>query len=357
MTAPVTLFRPGITKVPVGGVAIVSVYGPVQGGFLTNPVSAADQDIPQAEVLYVDVTGADATLGETATTVPIQPGGTFIIPNQTTSVSVNAATSGHSFSGVVFQSPPPFPPTPQVGTFPPAGPVTLTKNIPSYLYQEYNDDEDLQAFVGSYNALAQGYVDWFVQTPLAVYTDPSITGSLLDWVAAGLYGMRRPALSSGRGRFEGPYNTIPYNFFLPLNGLKKIGPSDVTVTSDDIFKRILTWNLYRGDGNVFSIRWLKRRVMRFLTGPNGTAPNVPDTSPISITVGAGIIVIRITVGTRAIVNGPYNKGIAWNRLAYNQMTTLFTPKGTPLPFESVLKEAVESGVLQLPFQYLFLVSV
>lgn len=356
MTAkPQALFPPAASIVPIGGVPVVAAYGPLLGGFLQNPIKAQDQDIAIAEVLYVDLINP-AALEENDTTQALQPGQTFNIPaNFTGNVSVNAATSGHRFSAVVIQTTPPFPPTPQTGVFPPAGPTSLTKVIPSYLYQQYKADAACQAFVDAYNAFAQGYVDWFNQTPLPVYTNPAIAGALLDWVALGLYGIARPALSSGRRRVIGPYNTWAPNT-LPLNVQRILGPTDVVVTSDDIFKRILTWNLYRGDGITFNIRWLKRRIMRFLIGVNGTAPNVDNTSPISVTIGPGIISIQISQGTRKIVGGALYNRFMFNGMPLNRLITQFVPGPSPLPNENVLKEAIDSGVLQLPFQYEYVVS-
>ena len=43
--------------------------------------------------------------------------------------------------------------------------VPLASTIKSYLYQEYAQDNDLQAFVDAYNAIAQGYQDWFNANP------------------------------------------------------------------------------------------------------------------------------------------------------------------------------------------------
>jgi len=356
MTA-VYLYPPAATTVTVGGEAITAVYGPVLGGFLVNPATIQDQNIPVLEVLYVDIYGP-ATLGESPTTIPLQPGQTFIIPNQTTSVSVNAKTSGHRFSGVIYQGQTPPVPTPQPGTFPPSGPTTLTEVIPSYLYQQYNDDDDLQAFVAAYNALAQGYVTWFAVVGLAVYTGPLIVGSLLDWVAQGIYGFVRPALASGLNRDIGPYNTWAFNT-LAYDKRQRVGPRNVTVTSDDIFKRIITWNFYKGDGNTFNVRWLKRRIMRFLIGTNGTAPNVDQTYPISVTFGPGVIAIRITVGTRVATGGMLYDRFGFNGRGYtfNSLQTKFTPGPTQLPFEPIFKEAMLSGALQIPFQYNVIVEV
>lgn len=352
----ISLYKTATSIVRDGGVPATAMFGPVAGGFVENPRRASDQGLEIAEVLYVDITG-DATLGESPTSIPLQPGQRFtVIPGQTTNVSVNAATSGHRFSGVVYQPPTPFPPAPQPGAFPPPGPTTLTVTIPAYLYREYADDEDLQAFVRAYNDLTQSYVSWFADIGLPVYTGTQIGGQLLDWVAEGLYGMVRPSLSSGRNRDVGPLNTYAYNT-LPLNKRKKVGPSNITVTTDDVFKRIMTWNFYKGDGNRFNVRWLKRRVMRFLIGENGSAPNIDQTYSVSVTFGDGLVSVRIAVGTREITGGALCNRFAFNSMPYNGLRTRFVPGPSPLPFSSVLKEAIESGVLILPFQYQFSVSV
>ena len=53
----------------------------------------------------------------------------------------------------------------------------LEQIIPMYLYQQYADDSDLQAFVSTFNTLAQGYLSWFTDfyqaTPLG-FTHPPI---------------------------------------------------------------------------------------------------------------------------------------------------------------------------------------
>lgn len=347
----ISIYPLALSEVPVGGVAVTAAYGPIVGGIILNPLQASDEGIPDDEILFVDITGP-AFLGETETTFALLPGATYTIPSGlTANVSVNAATSGHRFSGIVFQPPTPFPPVPQPSTFPPDGPTTLTQTIPSYLYQQYADDDDLQAFITSYNSLVQGYVNWFATALLPVYTSPAVFGALLDWVAEGLYGMERPSLSSGLNRTKGPLNTYAYNT-LPLNRRKLVGPTDVTVTSDDVFKRIMTWNFYKGDGNVFSIKWLKRRILRFLTGENGTAPNIDSTYNISVTTGPGVISIKVNAGTRTITGGALYNRTGFNRVAYNSLQTIFHPDpSAQYPLQSVLKEALDSGVLQVPFQY------
>lgn len=254
---------------------------------------------------------------------------------------------------------PQFPPTPQSGTFPPPGPTTLTAPIPSYVYQQYADDSDLQAFANAYNALAQVYVTWFATVPIAIYTNPVIAGALLDWVAQGIYGFVRPILSSGKFTSKGPFNTYAFNTF-PLDKLKLIGPKNVAATSDDIFKRCMTWNFYKGDGTRFNVRWLKRRIMRFLLGVNGTAPNIDQTYTVSVAFGANNLVsIKISAGSRTITGGALYNRFAFNSRSalFNGLRTRFNPAPAQLPNEAILQEAIVSGVLQLPFQYTFLVTI
>jgi len=345
---------PGGTFTPIGTIRgpLTIAYGPIAGGVITNPLLASDQGIENPEVLYVNCVGA-ANSAEDITTIPLQPGQSFNIPpGQTTNVSVNAATPGHRFSAVIFQVGPPYPPTPTPGDFPPPGPTTVTQIIPSYLYVQYNDDDDLQAWVAAYNSLAQGYCDWFTNVALPVYTGPMIVGPLLDLVAQGIYGVVRPALASGLNRDLGPFNTYAYNV-LEFNQRKLVGPTNVAATSDDVFKRIITWNFYKGDGNVFSVPWLKRRVMRFLTGANGTAPNIDNSDFVSVSYAPpNAISIRISVGTRRILGGALFNRFGFNEFDYNGLRTLYVPPaGAPFPLAPVFKEAMDAGVLQMPFQY------
>ena len=201
----------------------------------------------------------------------------------------------------------------------------VTKVIPSYLYTQYADDEDLQTFVAVQNSLTQQYIDWFNQTPLPVYTDAAISGLLLDWIAAGLYGLRRPTLSSGKYKTLGPLNTVTPNTFA-LNASKKISSGTYFATNDDIFKRCLTWAFYKADGKTFSIRWLKRRVMRFLAGTNGTSDTIAETDQISVTfTGPAEVTITILAGAIDVSTA------------------------------EIFKEAVDSGALEMPFQFTFVV--
>jgi len=240
--------------------------------------------------------------------------------------------------------------------FPPAGPVTLSQVIPSYLYKQYEDDENLQALVAAFNGMAQGYVDWFKSVNLPVYTSGTIFGALLDWVAQGLYGISRPLLPSGLTQAIGTLNTYTLNR-LTLNTYQIIGSTNYYATTDDVFKRIITWHFYKGDGKVFDIRWLKRRVMRFLIGANGTAPEIDNTYQISISFGVGNQVnIRIIQDITSATGGAFPNGMQLNTTPLNAITTV-SQRFPAFEMSPVFKAAVESGVLELPFQFTWVVDV
>lgn len=167
--------------------------------------------------------------------------------------------------------------------------LPLQDVIYSYLYLQYSDDQDLQAFVASQNSLAQGYLDWFNSTPLGLYTSPNINGPLLDWIGNGVYGISRPVLSNQSSSMIAGYNSAAYNT-VPYNGGTFTSSGSATLASDDIYKRAMTWDLYRGDGQVFTMGWLKNRVNRFLNGVNGTDYPVLNDPP-SITVSGTVFTI------------------------------------------------------------------
>jgi len=199
--------------------------------------------------------------------------------------------------------------------------LPLQNCIPSYLFFQYSDDQDLQAFVSSFNSLSQGYLDWFNQTPLGLYTSPNINGPLLDWIGNGLYDISRPVLSSQTSSTLAGYNTSPYDT-TALNYLNFSSSGTSAIASDDIYKRVLTWHLYRGDGQIFTIGWLKNRVNRFLNGTNGEDYPVLNNPP-SITVSGNTFTIY--VGTDAI--------------------------------SFAFQELLSSQLLALPFQYNFICVV
>jgi hypothetical protein len=323
MVDKVTPYAAAATEVEVAGQSVIVAYAQALGGVIANPSSATEQGIAVVEVLFYSFVG-DATPYESPTTFPLQPGDSVKIPaNSVYPVSVNALTAGHKFSAYIIQPAPVYPPDPVPGTFPPAASTALQKIIPSYLYEQYKDDEDLQAFVRAYNESQQQYLDWFNQAGLPIYTGSLIAGALLDWVAEGLYGMKRPTLASGSNQDLGPFNTVMFNQLM-FNEVTYVGADNITATNDDIFKRIMTWRLYRGDGKIFNVYWLKRRIIRFLNYPNGGSGIIDNTYPVAVSFDTGNIV------------------------------NIFLP---PVPNATTLKEAIESGSVELPFQFSFNVVI
>jgi hypothetical protein len=199
----------------------------------------------------------------------------------------------------------------------------ITQNLNSYLYQQYNNDPDILAFFDAYNTSSQSNLDRINSLNLPNYTTK--TGLLLDWVALGIYGLKRPVLPFSGTIGEGVYNETIYDTSV-YNENIVFTPSGFYETTDDIFKRIITWNFYKGDGYQFDITWLKNRVYRFLAQTNGIPLPIPNTYDISITFSAvNVVVIHITAGA----------------------LTALAP---------IMEAAINSGALQIPFQYTFNVT-
>lgn len=161
----------------------------------------------------------------------------------------------------------------------------------AYLYSEYADDPGLNAWWASRNGLTQGYLNWWNTAPLGVYTSSAISGSLLDWLAVAIYGLARPTLSTSTTKMIAGLNSAAVNSE-PVNGNNYLSSGSSQIASDDIYKRFLTWWLYRGDGMVMNTQWLKRRVMRFLSGANG-GDIVPGTPQPSVSYTSSAITITI----------------------------------------------------------------
>ena len=104
---PVTPIAALNSQVVTGNTA-VNVFGPgPNGGFLQNPVLAADQGLGAAEDLIVNpVTNAvppGVAGGVNGTNFRISPGGGWnVIAGQTTPTSMNAASSGHKVSAFSY---------------------------------------------------------------------------------------------------------------------------------------------------------------------------------------------------------------------------------------------------------------
>lgn len=201
----------------------------------------------------------------------------------------------------------------------------VDKIIPSYPFIQYGDDENVTAFFSAYNEMAQEYLSAFNALTLPYWPADIISGYLLDWIAQGIYGETREKVqTSSGGVAKGTYNSIEYNT-IPYAHMKNYTPGSSAYLSDEYFKRILTWNFYKGDGLQFSTSWLKRRVARFLHGKAGVDPILQDTFDVSVTSSAGVFNITITDS---------GDGIA-----------------------TFLKTAIEQGMVKLPFIYTFNVTV
>jgi hypothetical protein len=220
----------------------------------------------------------------------------------------------------------------------------LTQVILSYLYQEYQDDEDLQAFVNSFNSISQGYLDWFISTPLSVYTSPNISGPLLDWAGRGLYNVSRPVISNLTSRSYGSYNTAPFDT-LAFNARAKVTSGSSSLANDDLYKRSLTWHTYLGDGRQMSIMWLRRRVARFLYGVDGG--DIPDISLLNT-----VSITRASTGyTGAMGSAPYNTQSYNSRATKKNLAArsllIRVPSGV---ISSQFKSIFDGGFLATPFQ-------
>ena len=82
------------------GLPVNAIAANMLGGYIVNPLSAADQGIGIAEVLFVNQVGAADTQAN-QTTIALQPGQSYtVIPNTTTAVSVASITANHKFTAV-----------------------------------------------------------------------------------------------------------------------------------------------------------------------------------------------------------------------------------------------------------------
>lgn len=102
-TIPSVTPRAGVNSVvAAGGTAVIAANGGINGGYITNPASATDQGISVAENLIVDPVATPGLFGN-GTSISLFPGQSFsLIPGTTLSTWVNAETSGHQFTVVVF---------------------------------------------------------------------------------------------------------------------------------------------------------------------------------------------------------------------------------------------------------------
>ena len=201
----------------------------------------------------------------------------------------------------------------------------LSDLMRAYAYAQYADDDYIPAFIECYNVIAQEILTFMAEFGLPIYTMDNKSDALLDWIAEGVYGLKRPTLPMGITITTGPYNTNAYNT-IAFNAEKTQGAKDYYTTTDDIFKRLMTWNLYKGDGADFNISWLKRRIMRFLNGANGVDVEIDNTYPVSIAyTGDSELTITIT---------------------QSDTTTA-----------GLLRAAILAGAAQVPFMYSYIINV
>jgi hypothetical protein len=82
------------------GIPVTAIQSNQAGGYIVNPLLAADQGIAAAEVLFVNQVGPSDTQAN-GTTIALQPGQSYtVIPNTTTPVSVAALSANHKFTAV-----------------------------------------------------------------------------------------------------------------------------------------------------------------------------------------------------------------------------------------------------------------
>jgi hypothetical protein len=440
-----TALHPGLTSVVSRGGTAVLVIGAdtlvsettdvlvnEKGGVIINPLSAKDQGLLAAESLWVSLLGP-ATTTPTVGTTELVPGQWFLVPPGS-SVWVNAHSSNHKFTAFFScTSKPPSPPHMVPGQpgsdesalgaeagsppFPPRRVTGLTSVIPSYLYQEYTDDEDLQGFVEAQNIMQQNYVDTFNALNLPIYPGPIVSGPLLDWVGRGLYGIARPVIGPEVQSVFGPLNTWGANWLVPmwdtfsatmevsfgLNVYEHYDFQNLVLTNDDVYRRVISWHFFKADGNYFSASFLKRRVWRFIWGKDGkhwdwvdptlggehptniwpgsvSDPDdefIADARQISVTMGANrSVVIRFVLGDRPIAGGALLNFLGCN--GFNPgfgVTPPWTIGSDPvngpnlgiylnelettyipyprLPMMQTFKQALDLGVLEVPYQFNF----
>ena len=210
--------------------------------------------------------------------------------------------------------------------------------IPAYLYTQYNDDADLNAFVDAYNGIAQTIYVWLRDLQLPIFVGGANAGKQLKWLVKGIYGEDVPILQATKRGDKGPYNTIEYNVS-EYNENAVLYNDDIVTASDDLFKRVLTWNFYKADGRNFSVPWLKRRIMRFLNGVDGM--DIANDQHWCVSVqfdkdGDGSI--EIVINTNAKLN-----------------PNLSTPDS--FDYAALFKGAMEGGILNMPYYHQTTVTI
>jgi hypothetical protein len=196
----------------------------------------------------------------------------------------------------------------------PGDPTVLQAIIPAYPYIQYADDDDIQAFFMAQNEYAGEYLLWYQSLNMPIYTGGIVTGSFLDYVGTNLYDTPRPYITTG----SESYIAATATFFAGqlATATRKITSSETLQSvSDDIYRRVITWNFYKGDGFQFSIPWLKRRINRFMFGLNGISPN-PQDNTFAVSISVADSVYTILVDTPDPSPGPFLNALMQSGLCY-----------------------------------------
>lgn len=223
----------------------------------------------------------------------------------------------------------------------------LSTPISSYMFTQYADDDEIRAFFTAYNQILQEIYGWMYDTKLPIFIGNYLSGALLQWCVAGIYGQTIPTLTTSSSYVHGQYNATRYNQ-LAFNQRQKTTKSNQVIVSDDIFKRILTWNYYKADGFHFTVPWLKRRIMRFLLGSMGTDIANDQHWAISVLFASSGMTITISKGYRRISKSAIFGKTRYNRIRYNGINT-YLISSSQYDFANIFSVAIQNGVLKLPF--------
>lgn len=219
------------------------------------------------------------------------------------------------------------------------------EGIGAYAFRQYADDPNITVWFEAFNSAAQQYLDWFTgQTGEGVSLGyyPGLSGAVLQWMGASLYGVPYfSALASSGTAAVGPFDTAAFNT-IPFNAYTAPSESYYAVT-DDIYKRIITWNVYKGDGKRFCPRWLKRRIMRFLVGTDGIDPQPWNAGFVVGTENTQAISVQFSGQTCTV---------SINQLAISALTQL-----TPNILNIFAAAFMAPGVLEKPIEWTYVVDI
>ncbi|QCE32955.1 hypothetical protein FAI41_04725 [Acetobacteraceae bacterium] len=172
--------------------------------------------------------------------------------------------------------------------------------LKAYVYQQYSDDSDIMALFESYNQIAQDYLKTFISHCPAIYIDDFWSAGELTYLAWFLWGQRRWYSDYASSiDLEGAIDELAIDEVAAGGSVPT--PRQKLLINDDTFRRIMTWNLYRGDGPQFSIPWLKKRIKRWMIGVNGYAPLFGDANEVSVHVSEKIVNISVVTSDTTLL--------------------------------------------------------